>query len=180
MAIVRPGASVLPAPTAAQLVQQPWGTSWCGPAAFVTLHRLLRSQDYDLEAAKRDLCGTWTDGGTSAERMVAYFQTRGMRASLLAAQPSGMAEAMAVALRGGAYVVPIGFTLPGVATAEGHPATHFLIVYGVKDGLILIADSLERPGGRIYAITEREFETTWAAPVARFGLGCPFLIVRRA
>lgn len=175
--------SELPTPTAAQLVSQPWGTNWCGPAVAVTLHRVLLGEDYPLEQAQRELLGTAANGNTTAEALEKWFNYRRMRAALVLV-PSGAAfEAITVALRGGAYVVPLIYT-HGTRTviAGQQPPTHFLVGYAVRGGRLYFADSLERAehGRHDWSVDERDFEDRWTVPVTRFAELTPLILVRRA
>ena len=162
------------------VVPQPRGTPWCGPAAAVAVVRALTGRTFDLEEAKRDLLGTWLQDQTSVEALTEWLARRGTRASWSMVSIGGAYDACRQALRGGAYAIPLVY-----GDGVDGPWTHFFIAWAVApDGALMIADSIDRPsrGGHYFPLSERDFEDRWSARVGRFGPLdiTPVIIVRRA
>lgn len=174
------------APTADQLVVQPWGTAWCGPAVAVTLERILTGRPGDLAAAKAALLGTFPGGQTSVEALAAWLRAHGMHAAMMLAPiGGGLFESVRQAVQGGSYCAVLIFTNGSrEPDASGSPPTHFVICYGVDGARLLFVDSLDRGaviGGHFWSVERRALADRWAAQVGRFGPVefTPFVVVRR-
>lgn len=184
----RPRGSEMPAPTDEQIVRQPRGTLWCGPAAVTAVERALTGRPGALSTAQlrtpNGIMGTWRGDQTSVEAVIAWLPRRGLRVGDLQTWPAGrLFDAAEAAARGDAYSILLIWADGSRQGVAGVPAsTHFVVACGVRDGRLLLADSIDRgpeAGGHRWSIPRAD-APRWAVPVTRFGELTPLILVRRA
>ena len=101
----------------------------------------------ELADAVKALVGT--GGPVDASVVAGYLGRHGCNAVLLPTPGTSVVAVMTQTLEGGAYCL-LSLLYGG--------APHYVIVYGVQGGSVLVADSILRPAGHYYTIPTAEIQ----------------------